>query len=773
MPQTATLLPQRQYWLLLILLLTTRLATAQLVQPLTGRVTTAAGRPVAGANVVLLGGPQPVQTATDSLGHYSLPGVAPGRYRLEVRSLGFQSYLEPELAVESSKAVYRQVVLTPAVVELAEVRVAAPDALDLHQRAFTVEQTQRFPATFFDPARLVLSQPGVTQANDQGNHVVLHGLSPQGIQWRLEGLPILNPNHLSNAGVRSDRAAPSGGGVNMLSGQLMANSAFRAGALGSRFGNAVSGVFDINLRPGSFSQREHTLQASLLGIDLATEGPLGAGNSSYLVNYRYSTVGLLGQLGVDFGGESIRYQDVSAHLRFDKTPLGQLSLFVLAGNDANELRPGADSLLWERDKDRQRIDFRSDLAVVGLTQSAPAGVGVWQNGAALSLLRADRSQQWLGPRQPVLNNSRDRQRARQLSAYSRYLLPVGGSAQLEAGLQLQAQRGEEQWTELLGRDEERAAVAYTLLQPYAQLEWTLHPTLTLHSGLRLSVLLQTLGRQVSPEPYAQLVWHPSPAHRLLLSYSRQSQVLTNRQQAVLQSREAGPADLVGSQYASLGWAFQVRPELSLSAELFYQGLSGLPANARDVWWNYLSEPDLVATGRGKARSAGLDLGLQRRFQGGLYFQLGSSVFDARYAGTDGQLRNSPFNSRWAGSLTGGKEWTRDRPAGQRVWGLSLRAHSRGGYYYSAIDEALSRQTGVESETRLAPYQERLPAYASLDLRVSHTRRKPGYSRLWSLDIQNITGTPNVGWYYYDFLLQRQARQFQVGIIPVLAYRIQF
>ena len=42
-----------------------------------------------------------------------------------------------------------------------------------------------------------------------------------------------------------------------------------------------------------------------------------------------------------------------------------------------------------------------------------------------------------------------------------------------------------------------------------------------------------------------------------------------------------------------------------------------------------------------------------------------------------------------------------------------------------------------------------------------------------LDIQNLTGTPNVGWYYYDFWRQASTRQLQQGIIPVLAYRIQF
>ena len=97
---------------------------------------------------------------------------------------------------------------------------------------------------------------------------MVHGLSPVGIQWRLVGLPILNPNHLGNTGTRRDRASSNGGGVNMISGQLMANSSFRTGALPACFGNAMTGVFDIEFGSGNVQEREHTLQATLLGIDL-------------------------------------------------------------------------------------------------------------------------------------------------------------------------------------------------------------------------------------------------------------------------------------------------------------------------------------------------------------------------------------------------------------------------------------------------------------------------------------------------------------------------
>ena len=105
--------------------------------------------------------------------------------------------------------------------------------------------------------------------------------------------------------------------------------------------------------------------------------------------------------------------------------------------------------------------------------------------------------------------------------------------------------------------------------------------------------------------------------------------------------------------------------------------------------------------------------------------------------------------------------------------MHSRLHARGGYRYTPINAARSQQFGVEVEDWDMPYAGQFPIYYTLDVRVSHKKQKPGYTRIWSLDIQNIMNNPNIGWYYYDFLLQEVSSQAQLGIIPVLAYRIQF
>ena len=50
----------------------------------------------------------------------------------------------------------------------------------------TQEATVRYPATFYDPARLLTAFPGVVNDNDQANGIVVRGNSPNGVLWRLE-----------------------------------------------------------------------------------------------------------------------------------------------------------------------------------------------------------------------------------------------------------------------------------------------------------------------------------------------------------------------------------------------------------------------------------------------------------------------------------------------------------------------------------------------------------------------------------------------------------
>ncbi|MEL6394289.1 MAG: hypothetical protein AAFR97_16240, partial [Bacteroidota bacterium] len=234
------------------------------------------------------------------------------------------------------------------------------------------------PAVFNDPARLMALQPGITQSNDQANHLVVRGNSPNKNLWLINGLAIVNPNHTSNAGTISDQPTLSGGGVNALSPQLLYNSRFYASGLPAKYGYAPGGAFALELRPGAVDNRRLRALASFIGIDLTAENYIQPDNPyswSYLATYRYSFTGLLADFGVDFGGEEIRFQDAGLHLHKWTRSGGAISLFGLYGNSSNIFRGPENPEDRMEEKDRKNIDFTSDLVIFTGRWQQPFGNG--------------------------------------------------------------------------------------------------------------------------------------------------------------------------------------------------------------------------------------------------------------------------------------------------------------------------------------------------------------------------------------------------------------
>jgi hypothetical protein len=139
----------------------------------------------------------------------------------------------------------------------------------------------------------------------------------------LEGVEVVNPTHFS------DMTGVGGGILTALSPLMLDNSDFFTGAFPAEYGNALSGVFDMKLRNGNNQNYQHTAQVGTIGFDFASEGPLQKGKqASYLINYRYSSMALLGDLFPDLidAALGMEYQDLSVKLNFPTQTLGTFSV---------------------------------------------------------------------------------------------------------------------------------------------------------------------------------------------------------------------------------------------------------------------------------------------------------------------------------------------------------------------------------------------------------------------------------------------------------------
>ncbi len=269
---------------------------AQPTQTIRGTVIDdASNAPVAFATVSLRHTDPSLGTISDTLGNFTIPNVQVGRYDVQVSFMGYEPAILREITVISAKQTFLTIQLKENTTLLSEVvikpRVNKEQPLNtmatVSARMLSVEEAQRYAGGFDDPARLASSFAGVA-SNTSENGIIVRGNAPKFLQWKMEGVEIPNPNHFG------DLNSLGGGTVTALSSQMLANSDFFTGAFPAEYNNALSGVFDIAMRTGNNQKREHTVQLGFLGIDASSEGPFKkGGRSSYLFNYRYSTLALL------------------------------------------------------------------------------------------------------------------------------------------------------------------------------------------------------------------------------------------------------------------------------------------------------------------------------------------------------------------------------------------------------------------------------------------------------------------------------------------------
>jgi outer membrane receptor protein involved in Fe transport len=123
-------------------------------------------------------------------------------------------------------------------------------------------------------------------------------------------------------------------------------------------------------------------------------------------------------------------------------------------------------------------------------------------------------------------------------------------------------------------------------------------------------------------------------------------------------------------------------------------------------------------------------------------------------------RAGRFSTMYNAALSIGKEFIFSN---RRVLGFDIRGTSRNGFREPVIQPELTGQD----------YILQLPPYFRADLRISYKKEKKKSTAIWSLDIQNVSNSRNVSYHYYDDVTGKVEPRYQLGIIPVLGYKVMF
>lgn len=750
------------------------------------------GAPIEGAEVTIQELKKGVVTGAD--GKFRIEEVPAGRYSLEATHPDHAPYSMSGLVVVSGKELRHDIEMEAKSFDLKQVEIVefirlAPK--NVSTRFLTVEETKRFASVYWDPARLAASFPGVIQSNDQSNHLIIRGNGPAALQWRMEGAEIVAPNHLNNAGTFSDRPTFSGGGTSMLSTQLMGHSLFSTGAFPSTYGNALGGIFDVGLRKGNNERFEFTAQAGLIGIDLSAEGPLSKSRrGSFLFNYRYSTIGLLALMGVPLGDERINYQDFAFNLHLPTQRGGEFSLFGLMGNSITEFDHSEDSLVTEQ-KELFDIRYRSNTQVLGAKHRISLGErSNLATVAAYSNTNSNRTATLFADSIPAgwdlefdelsrgilsLNSTLNSQLT------SRLRLTTGLSASRRDYSQVTRQNNLD--SIFVARILNAGEWASWMGQAFGAVEVQLNDKLELNAGLH-GLYYERTG-DLSVEPRVSLTHRSGSRHRMQFAYGRHSQeqypgYYTVRGMGEEPSEQPNAnLGLTRAHHYVASYRYRFSHASYLQIEPYIQDISNValvPDPMRPLSGLNQLEPSLLdsMSNTGKGLNYGLEMTVERNLSRNFYYLLSGSLYESQYEAADGVWRDSRWAGKYALSANAGWEKRRESRKGkQQVFGFNIRAIQRGGLRALPIDLAASRAIGRTAWNVSEGYSVQLPDYRRLDFRFTYQRNRRGFVSTFALDIQNLLNTSNVAFYYYDVVADAILTKNQLGIIPVMSYRIEF
>lgn len=756
--------------------------TQKLTQTIRGIVVDSkTNTPIEYASVCIVGEPS-LGSSTDSRGNFRIHNVPIGRYNIQASFMGYQTRIISEVSVTSSKEVYVEIPVDESVQDLAEVlvkpeikkdRTVNPMAIT-GGRMISIEEASRFANGFDDPARLSSAFAGV--AGDVGtNAVAIRGNSPQFTQWRLEGVEIPNPTHFA------DISGLGGGFLSALSTQVIGNSDFYNGAFPAEYNNALSGVFDMHLRNGNNQKYEHAFQVGLMGIDLASEGPINKKRgSSYLINYRFSTTSLA--TGNDI---NLKYQDLAFKLNFPTRKAGTFSIWGLGLIDRNKSEK-LDRSEWEIMGDRQSGENKMDKSAGGLTHQYSINGNTYIRSSLSATYSKDHTMVEQQTDDDLIVKVGDIQNSKWDIVFNSFLNKRFSSRHTNrTGITVTGLRYDLDYkvSPYFGLNKPMEQISKgsgesTVFSAYSNSVINLSNQLTTSLGVNAQYF--TLNDNWSVEPRVALKWRPNPNHSFAVAYglhSRREKLDYYFVEKEINGKTASNRylDFSKAHHFGLTYDWNINQNLHLKIEPYYQYLYHIPVEDNSSFSIINHEEfylEKILTNKGTGRNYGIDITLEQYMKDGFYYMITGSLFKSKYKGGDGIWRNTRLDKSFLLNLLAGKEWMVGRLK-QNVLSINGRLFFQGGERYTPVDEEKSMEEHDIVFDESKAYSKRFNPAINGDVSISFRINKKRVSHEFSLKILNVGMRTGIHFYQYNERTNVIEEKEGTGLIPNISYKIYF
>lgn len=745
--------------------------------------------PLPGAIVILEGSDPAKAVATDGNGSYRLEGIPVGRQNIKVTMLGYDMGYYPNLLLNSGKDFELNIQLSESITELNTVEINGGDnksetinkMSSVSTRTLSIEEAQRFSGTLQDVARMAQNYAGVSGSSDDRNDVIIRGNSPTGVLWRLEGIDIPNPNHFSTL-------ATTGGPISLINTNNLANSDFSTSAFAAEYGNALSGVFDLRLRTGNTAKHEFMAQMGFNGFELGAEGPFKKGKqASYMINARYSFLGILTGLGIDFGtGSAVpEYQDVTFKVDLPTNKTGKFTVFGIGGNSQIDFEPSlqGESNLYAAENEHQ--NFKSSTGIIGATHSyffnektsgklTLAATTGGTNGWIDTLSSTGQASRYFG----IL------QRQNEIKANYTINSKLNSKNTLKAGIMFNTYHFDVEDSVLYQGNyffKERDFEGSTSLgRMFGQWQYRPNEEWTINAGVYSQQFFY--NNKMTTEPRIGVRYAFAKKQSLNFGTGMHSQlqpivVYFNKQEASDGSAISNNKNIDFNKaiHAVIGYDNQLNTNFRLKAEMYYQHLYDIAVDRVSSSFSMLNvgadftipnNADLQNTGSG--RNVGIELTLERFLEKGFYVLFTTSVFDSKYKGSDGVERNTAFNGNYVFNILAGKEWKAGK---NNAFTIDFKSTYAGGRRFSEILLPESIASGREVRDESNAFDAQYKAYFRTDIKVGFRMNSSRFAQAFYFDVRNISNEQNIFVQNFNNRSNAVSTVYQTGFFPLFIWQI--
>ncbi len=740
-------------------------ASAQRYGKITGHVFDAVTKEaLIGANIQVVG--STLGAISNVEGAFTLDRVPEGAVTLRISMVGYKPVIEPELMLSSIKPLEVKIPLNQTVIQGADVTIRpnyfeAVTDKPLSVQTQTYAEIRRLPGGLEDVVRAISILPGVAQAQNGRNDLIVRGGAPSENLYVIDGVEVPNINHFGTQGA-------TGGPLSFVNLDYVANTTFSTGGFGVRYGDRLSSVTNIELREGRSDRwgGKATISASQFGLNL--EGPLSQQGTLVFSARRSYLDFIFKAAGFAFVPE---YWDFLIKSEYKLGPRDQLSFTAISAIDDVKLFNDT----AEKRYDNSRV-IKSDQyqAVAGLTwrhlfSSGYTTVALSNNIYRYDLMQSDTSQNAI-----FVNNSLERETLLTANLVwkpaKRTEVTFGGQARAVLfDSEVKLPTFTTPFGQTLNVD---AIVDTTAIKGAAWLQWVQKSgPFTLTAGGRMDYFnLIEQGAAFSPRVSVEYDWgvltkfslsagryHQAPAYIWLVANP------ANRTLKHIQVE----------QYI-LGVQQLLKDDVKLNVESYYKKYSRYPASTLQPWLvmantgagfggaeegfaSFGLDP-LVSEGSGWAR--GIELFLQKRMARVPHYALLSiSYNESKFKGLDGVLRPSSFDQRWIVNFGGGY-------VPNSRWEFSARFRLATGRPYTPYNADYSKSADNYNSSRI-------DVNHSLDVRVDRRWSLGSMYLITYIDIQNIYNRSFSDVPRWNEYKQELDDSSSIGILPSIGISAEF